>query len=340
MVFFSSISLGPYWVSRFCASAWLRPSGDEPLRLCHAAPARGADFQLVRSLSLGGFRLRRCHVPCPLPSRHRIRHGARPGCTWRDDQSLLRRRDVGLLASPDLQGRLLDGARKREHQRPGQSRLGPDIHGVQAGRGQFAGLAARQERDPRNGGRDGSQETSHRGVGHLVHRLLLGQVNPGSTMLGFRIMPSSTTRCVQSWSKTARRTSSVTSRHRSSVCVAVHQHLRLDDRDESGFLAQRRVAGQRLRVGLDAAPAGHAVAHGDHRAPLGKAGAHLGIFRQAVAQSVQALGDLLSGMTGQVLRAGIDLDAGDDPGIGDGLDERSAVLRSAGGSSRRRGSRR
>ena len=30
MVFFSAISFSPYWVSRFCASAWVRPSRDEP----------------------------------------------------------------------------------------------------------------------------------------------------------------------------------------------------------------------------------------------------------------------------------------------------------------------
>ena len=38
LVFFSAISLGPYWASRFFASASLRPSGDEPSRffdLCH-----------------------------------------------------------------------------------------------------------------------------------------------------------------------------------------------------------------------------------------------------------------------------------------------------------------
>src|SRR3972149_3575472 len=43
-----------------------------------------------------------------------------------------------------------------------------------AGRGQFTGLSARQESNHRNGSGDGSQETSHRGVGHLVHRYLLG----------------------------------------------------------------------------------------------------------------------------------------------------------------------
>ena len=30
MVFFSAISLGPYCASRFWASAWLRPFGDDP----------------------------------------------------------------------------------------------------------------------------------------------------------------------------------------------------------------------------------------------------------------------------------------------------------------------
>ena len=89
-------------------------------------------------------------------------------------QSLLCRQDVGLLTLPNLQSRLLDGAGKRKRQCPRQSRLESNIHGIQTGRGQFTGLAARQERNPRNGGGDGSQEAPHRGIGHLVHRLLLG----------------------------------------------------------------------------------------------------------------------------------------------------------------------
>ena len=89
-------------------------------------------------------------------------------------QGFLCRRHVSLFASPDLQGRLLEGAAERKRQRPGPSRLESNVHGIQAGRGQFSGLAARQERNPRNGRGDGSQETPHRGVGHLVHRFLLG----------------------------------------------------------------------------------------------------------------------------------------------------------------------
>jgi hypothetical protein len=111
-------------------------------------------------------------------------------------ESLLCQQYAGLLALPHLQSRLLDSAGKRKGQCPRQMRLESTIHGIQTGRGQFAGLAAGQERNPRNGSGDGPQETLHRGVGHLVHRFFLGQVNPGSTMLGFRIIPSNITRCV------------------------------------------------------------------------------------------------------------------------------------------------
>src|SRR5580658_3735155 len=51
LVFFSAISFGPYWVRRFCASAWVRPSGDEPSffstsakdRVCRLSLATGFD---------------------------------------------------------------------------------------------------------------------------------------------------------------------------------------------------------------------------------------------------------------------------------------------------------
>src|SRR6185437_1802092 len=67
-------------------------------------------------------------------------------------QNSLCRQHIGLLTLPNLQRRLFDGAGKRKRQRPRQSRLESDIHGIQTGRGQFSGLAARQERNPRNGG--------------------------------------------------------------------------------------------------------------------------------------------------------------------------------------------
>ena len=45
--------------------------------------------------------------------------------------------------------------------------------------------------------------------------------------------------------------------------AAVHQHLGLDDGHQPGLLRQRGEAGERLGVGVDATPAGDAVADGD-----------------------------------------------------------------------------
>ncbi len=109
--------------------------------------------------------------------------------------------------------------------------------------------------------------------------------------------------------------------------LAVHEHFRLDDGDESGFLAQRGIASQRIRVGLDAASAGNAIAQGKHRAPLGKAGTHLKILLEADTQSVQTLGDFLSRVTGHVLGTDVNLDAGNDSRIDDDFDKGSAVFR-------------
>ncbi len=53
---------------------------------------------------------------------------------------------------------------------------------------------------------------------------------------------------------------------------------------------------------------------------------HLGVFSQAVAQSVQPFGDFLSRMTGQVFRTAIDFDARNDTRIGKGIRERIAIF--------------
>ena len=101
-----------------------------------------------------------------------------------------------------------------------------------------------------------------------------GQVNPGSTMLGFRIIPSSITRCAV---KLVENRSQDFLRYLAAPVermLAVHEHFRLDDGNQSGFLAQRGIASQRLRVGLDATPAGNAIAtaitarHLAKRAPI------------------------------------------------------------------------
>ena len=125
------------------------------------------------------------------------------------------------------------------------------------------------------------------------------QANPGNTMLGFKIMPSSSTRWQLSWMKTFRRTSSVTLRQTLQSMVAVHEHFGFDNRNHAGFLAQCGVARERVRVSLDATAAGNVLADGDHRTPFGKTRAHLKVIRQTFAQAVQTFGDFLAGMSGQ-----------------------------------------
>jgi hypothetical protein len=58
-------------------------------------------------------------------------------------QSLLCLQQIGVFASPNLQSRLLDGAGKRKRQSPRQAQLESDIHCIQTGGRQFAGLTAR-----------------------------------------------------------------------------------------------------------------------------------------------------------------------------------------------------
>ena len=110
-------------------------------------------------------------------------------------------------------------------------------------------------------------------------------------------------------------------------CVrAFHEHLRFDDRDQPGFLAERRIPRQRVSVGLDAPLAGKAIADGKHRPPFGEARAHLRILDETRAQPVEALRDLLSRKCRHRLCPDIDLDAGNDAEIGEGFGEGSAIV--------------
>ncbi len=76
---------------------------------------------------------------------------------------------------------------------------------------------------------------------------------------------------------------------------AIHQHFGFDDRYDLRLLAKRGVAGQRMGVGLHGAKGRQLVGDGDDAPPLGEAGAGVIIFRQAVSEAVEALGDGFTG---------------------------------------------
>ena len=75
--------------------------------------------------------------------------------------------------------------------------------------------------------------------------------------------------------------------------IAVHQHFGLDDRHDVRFLAQRGVARERMRVGVDRELRRNARADVDDRAPLGEARAELVVLGEALAQPVETFGDRL-----------------------------------------------
>src|SRR6266568_4419426 len=107
---------------------------------------------------------------------------------------------------------------------------------------------------------------------------------------------------------------------------SVLQHLRLDDRDDSGLLAERGVAGEGMRVRPDAVLARQRVRDRVRRAPLREPGAELAVLLEPLAQAVEALGHRLALGVRERLRALVHLDAGDHALRREQLRERRPVV--------------
>src|SRR3546814_4837358 len=86
----------------------------------------------------------------------------------------------------------------------------------------------------------------------------------------------------------------------------------------------RPISGQRLGIGDQALASrlARGGVDGQHGAPLGEAGAELVVFRHALRQAVEALGDLLAIAARQRLHTLVDLDAGDDAALVQDVDQR------------------
>ena len=121
---------------------------------------------------------------------------------------------------------------------------------------------------------------------------------------------------------------------------AVHQHFGLDDRHDVRFLAQRRIAGERMRIGVDRELRRNAIGDVDHRAPLGEPRAELVVLGETLAQAIETFGDRLIRETGERLGARVDLDARNDAELASDTARTACRPWSSGGSSRRKESRR
>src|SRR5664280_2057001 len=79
-------------------------------------------------------------------------------------------------------------------------------------------------------------------------------------------------------------------------------------------------------IGSDAAPAWQSIANRNHGAPFGKTGAHLKVFSEAVAQSVETFGHSFTGMRCQLLGSCVHFDSRSDSRLDENLDKGDAAF--------------
>ena len=109
--------------------------------------------------------------------------------------------------------------------------------------------------------------------------------------------------------------------------ITVHQNLRLDDRHQPRFLAERSEHGERPRIRFDASLSWNTLVDRNHRAPLCEARSELPILLKSLAKAVESLGDLLTGKIGKDDGAFVHFDATNDALLCQHFGHENAALR-------------
>src|SRR4051812_46506691 len=107
--------------------------------------------------------------------------------------------------------------------------------------------------------------------------------------------------------------------------LSIEQDLGLDHGNDGGFLADRGIARQAVRVGIEARVGGDVVADGDHGAPLRETASEVEVLLHALLEAVQTLGHLFFCGERKVGEPLIDLDARNDSLLREILGKRRAV---------------
>src|SRR4051794_30174283 len=211
----------------------------------------------------------------------------------------LRRREVRLLPAPALERESEQGAPVGEADLPGQAL--DAAHRVEVGARALVALPAREEDHARNGGRDRLAKAAQRPLRDLLDAGLVWTVIARHDHVGLEQQALARHALLEELAEDVVKRGHGGLVRAVDPVVAVHQHLGLHDRDQTGLLTQRGVSPQSMCVRPQAVARRDAVADGDHRPPLAEASAHLRILSEPVAQTVQALGDLLARRTGERL---------------------------------------
>src|SRR5579885_64776 len=96
---------------------------------------------------------------------------------------------------------------------------------------------------------------------------------------------------------------------------AIHQNVRLDDRNKAAFLADGSVACERVSICHYAFPRGQALVYPNNSPPFGKLRTEGAVLVEAICEPIQPLGDHFTLGVGKSLHAQVDLDSGNYPAI-------------------------
>jgi hypothetical protein len=146
------------------------------------------------------------------------------------------------------------------------------VHRIEVRRRVLVRLAAGEEDDPGNRGRHVLRQRVQRRRGNLVDAGAVARLVAGEDHVRLEQRPLDVDALVEELGVDGREDARRDEAAPLDRVRPVLQHLGLDDRDDSRLLAQRGVAGERMRVRPDAVLARHRVADRVRRAPLGEAG--------------------------------------------------------------------
>ncbi len=135
-------------------------------------------------------------------------------------------------------------------------------------RGRPIVLAARQEHDARHCRRDVATQTAQCGASDFMNRRRMRPVFAGNDHVGLQQHALQPNPLIVERRKDRLKDCAGDRLATFDRMRTVHQHFRLDDRNEVLFLTEGRIPRQRVRIGADAGLARQSVADIDDRAPL------------------------------------------------------------------------
>ena len=205
-------------------------------------------------------------------------------------QNLLRFSTIALrILRPAFQASLLQGAAVRKAQWP--RHVTDAVHGIEVSGGFLIALAARQKDHASGGGGHRIEQTIDGGFSHFrdAGTLLGGAARNHHRRFQDRAFQHDILLIELLEQRFEGRFGDI--KAGVQIMVTVHQYFGFNNWHNAGFLTQRGVARQGVRVGFNAGPRRQVFSNRDDRTPLGELGPQLGVLGQTLTQSIEAFGD-------------------------------------------------